>query len=158
MSKIEDLEILKQYLSENELKEIAKEAAFSLFKSHIGPDNPHKKDNIEYFAKQGALLAMQEAMTDLDLSELQSTFNSKINSIVKKLDWWSIYKEFDKPLQAAINNNKETIENKVNEVIALKVNNDSEMDSIYSKCNESIADTFGDILYNAVELHFKKKE
>lgn len=157
MSKIEDLEILKQYLNEDELKSIAKEAAYSLFKNDIGPDNPNKKANIEFYAKEGALLAMQEAMTDLDFSELQSTFNDKVKKIIKGLSWYSINDDFEKMFKVAIDANKKTVEAKVNEVIAAKVNNDSEMDSIYDKCNESITNVFSDILYNAVELHFKKK-
>ena len=158
MSKIKDLEILKQYLNEDELKSIAKEAAYDLFKNSIGPDNPNRKDNIEWYAKQGALLAMKESMTDLDLSELQSTFNTKVNSVIKKIDYYNISDDFNKMLQTALIKHKENVENKVNELIAAKINNDSDMNSIYNKCNESVADAFSDILYNAVELHFKKKD
>jgi hypothetical protein len=156
MSKIEDLEILKQYLSEDELKSIAKEAAYSLFKSSIGPDNPHRKDNIEYYCKQGALLALKESMTDLDLSELQSEFNAKIKRLVKRIDWYNIHKEFDTMLKTAISTHEDAVKIKVNEVISKKINDDESHDSIYSRCQDSIADAFSGVIYLTMKEHFKE--
>jgi len=49
MSNINDLEVLSKYLSEEELKEIAKDVAFAHFSSKLKESNPYAKSNLEFY-------------------------------------------------------------------------------------------------------------
>jgi len=70
MTNIDDLEVLKKYLSDDELKDIAKQVAFESFRRYLGNDNPNAKENYEYYAKYGALQSIIEYSKDFDNEEL----------------------------------------------------------------------------------------
>ena len=159
MSQITELDILSKYLDEDELKEIAKQAAYDLFKSSIGPDNPHRKANIEFYAIRGAMLAMKEAQDITFLDTLQSEFNAKVKRAVKSLQWYQIdTKQFGytKIVENAIKTNESTIINKINELVNAKVNNDEDYDSLCSNVNDYVGECMGSLIYEMLEQKFKK--
>lgn len=96
MSNIKDLEVLQKYLSEDELKEVAREAALSYFKSRLGSQSSHAKSNLDFYIGQGALQAVlqygAEINFDFHAQELKEK-TSKLISEMRKYDLPDTYRE-----------------------------------------------------------------
>ena len=71
------------------------------------------------------------------------------------MDWYNIHKDFEVILKKAVSTHEENIKIKVNEVISKKINDDEASDSIYSRCEDSIADAFSGVIYLTMKEHFK---
>ena len=85
MNSLKDLEVLQKYLSEDELKDVAKQVAYDTFRNSIGSGNVHSKDNIEFYIKHGAYEAVvQHAKENQleDISELSKQLNTKVAKII----------------------------------------------------------------------------
>jgi cation transport regulator ChaC len=98
MRTLQDLEVLERYLSEEELKEVAKDVARELFRSSLGGKNPHRRTNLDYYIGQGALQAVEEYMVDFDKEELASNLKARTKTIIKGM---SVYNLPDNYIQIA---------------------------------------------------------
>lgn len=162
MNKIKDLEILKEYLSEEELKEIAKSAAYDLFKNNlaVGEDAYYRKENLSYYATKGAMMAMEEFYKPF-ISELTSGYKDRIIAAIKKIDHYDVtlhnarYKEL---FNQAIEQHKSLIESKTTEIITKYVNDETQFGNFYDKMIDIIGTSFSDMLYSLLESNFKKDE
>src|SRR5690606_28800160 len=92
-TQLKDLEVLSKYLSEEELKEVATQVARETFRNSMGVGNPHSKSNIDYYASQGAYLAVKEYAEEngeIDFEEMSKTLNSKVNALIKGLHTYQL--------------------------------------------------------------------
>src|SRR5690606_24111057 len=115
---LKDLEVLQKYLSEEELKEVAKQVAYDTFKSSIGSSNPHSKDNIEFYIKHGAYEAVVKHAKENQLeniSELSKDLNTKVARIINSLQVYNI--PYTDMVKEALEANRGTVVRKVEEVI-----------------------------------------
>lgn len=160
MTKIEELDIVSKYLDQDDLEQIAKQAAYDLFKDTISiKNNKYARDNIEFYITKGTMLAMTQELEPIR-KELQSTFNKKVLKAVEKLDSYDICKEeygFTKILKDVIEINKPIIEEKITSILSELVNNDEAWGSIYSKVQTSIGDIFADVILSLIEGKYKSK-
>ena len=161
MTQVKDLEILSKYLSDDELKGIAKQAAYDLFKSSISQEeNKYAKDNIAYYITQGAMMAMTESIEPIK-AELQEGFNDRIKRAIKDLSLYSLIgnKQYglDPIITAAIKSHEGGIKIKIDEIIGRIINNDADCDSLYSKAQDSIGDVFAELLTELLRTKYEKK-
>ena len=114
---LKDLEVLKKYLSEDELKDVAKQVAYDTFRNSIGSGNVHSKDNIEFYIKHGAYEAVVKHAKENqleDISELSKQLNIKVAKIINSLQYYQI--PYSNMVQEALEANRSTIVRKVEKV------------------------------------------
>jgi len=157
MASIQDLEVLKNYLSEEELKEIAKDVARETFKSSLGEANPHRKSNLEFYIKQGALQAVEEYMVDFDKTELAQDMKEKTKVLIKDLSQYQLPDTYRKIAEETIETERTVIEDKIKYFISNFVNSDN-YDSVYASFQDKVGEKMADLLYSLLESNFKKKE
>ena len=134
---IKGLDVLSRYLSEDELKEVAREVAKEEFSRYLREDNQYRQKNYEYFLKQGALLAIQDYITDFDKEKLVEQFTEKISSLIKSLDKYMLPSTYNEIAVEYINQNKSVITNKIDELISSFVNKE-DYDSAYQTFHDRI--------------------
>ena len=161
MTQVKDLEILSKYLSDDELKDIAKNAAYDLFKGSISQeDNKYAKDNISYYITQGAMMAMADAIEPIK-TELQEGFNERIIRAIKELSIYSLIGNktygFDPIITDAIQAHKEAIKAKVDEIVNHVINDDCDSDSLYGKTQDTIGNVFAEMLTDMLRAKYEKK-
>lgn len=157
MSKVTDLEVLSKYLSEDELKDVARQVAYELFKSSIGVDNPHAKVNLEYYIKHGAYEAVVQHATEngvVDIDELSKSLNTKVAKIITGLESYQI--PYQNLITEAVQANKETIVRHVEETIKNAMEDTEKYNSIYQQVNSSIGEYLGDTLMNHLKESLNK--
>lgn len=155
---IKDLEVLSKYLSEEELKDIAKQVAYESFKNSIGSGNPHSKDNIEFYIKYGAYEAVvQHAKENAleDIFELSKQLNTKVAKIINSLQSYHI--PYTELIKEALDANKDTIIKKVDEVLSDKLDESNKSyDAITSLVSEQLGYLMGDRLFEYFKQSFKE--
>ena len=89
---IKDLEVLQKYLTEEELKEVAKEVAYKTFSGTLGNSNPHNGANIEYYVTQGAYEAVKQYITEGGFKEEEFVegLKDKVKEIIEGLTWYRL--------------------------------------------------------------------
>ena len=156
MSKLQDLEILQKYLSEDELKEVAREVAIDLFKSSLGEQNPHRKANLDYYIGQGALRAVEDYMVGFDKEELASDLKTRTKTLIKGMSVYNLPDTYIQIAKEEIENSKQLIKDKINKYIDDFVNG-TEYPNSYGKFSEVLGDQLGDTVYTILEKSFKKE-
>lgn len=153
---IKDLEVLEKYLSEEELKEVARSVAFDAFKNSIGSINSeNRKSNYEWYLKQGALEAVREHISDFDANSLTKDLQKKTKELIQKLTVYQLPDTYQKIAKEYIENNKHIIEDKMQKIMQNFVNKE-DYNTAYSTFQEFIGERFGDLLYSLLEKEFKK--
>lgn len=150
---IKDLEVLSRYLSEEELKEVAKDVAKGLFRNSMSPSNPHAKDNIDFYAKHGAYLAVKEyaeANDEIDFKEMSKSLNKKVDGIIKGLQSYQL--GYDHILKEAVENRREDIQRRVDEIL----NNFLQDEETYSGVYKRLEGDLGYVIAEHLMEHFKK--
>jgi len=156
---IKDLEVLERYLSQDELKAVAKEVAYKAFESSIGKYNSeHRKSNYEWYLKQGALEAVREHISDFDAKDLAENLRDKTLTLIKKLDRYDLPNNYNEIAKQHIEENKSIITDKINQHLTDFVNNEKEFSykGAYNTFSEYIGQQMTDIIYRLFEEHFKK--
>lgn len=156
MKALQDLEVLEKYLSEEELKEVAKDVARELFRSSLGNKNPHRKTNLDYYIGQGALQAVEEYMVDFDKEELASDLKTRTKSIIKGMSVYNLPDTYIQIAKEEIENSRQLIKDKINKYIEDFVNG-TEYPNSYGKFSEVLGDQLGDTVYIILEKAFKKE-
>lgn len=158
MSNIADLKVLEKYLSEDELKGVAKEAAFQAFSNSIGKDNPHNKSNLEYYLKQGALDAVRDHLPDLDAEELTSEMKKKTLRQIRGLKDYQLPDDYRDIAREVIEQRRSEIESKVNTLIDNFLSDQEPFGTVYTQVGERVSEAFSDIMYGIIEKQFKSNE
>jgi len=163
MSSIKDLEILSKYLDEDELKEIAKNAAYDLFKGNlaIGEDSHYKKENLTYYCIQGAMLAMKSSIEPIK-SELQTDFNKKVKQAINKLSLFDLqYKEWSnlsEIVNASLDIHRKDIQERIDQIISenylSKTNNYN--DKLYTAVFDAVGEVVSNTISDALKMKYEK--
>lgn len=155
MAEIKDLEILEKYLSQDELKEVAKKVAFEAFKNSIGKDNPHNKSNYEFYLKQACFDAAKEHMIDFDYTEVIPSLQKRVLELVKSLNVYNLPNTYVKIAEEEIEKNRLMIEDKVKDLLTDFVSREN-YNSAYTTFSEYIGDMFSGLLHNLLKEKFQK--
>jgi hypothetical protein len=155
MKTLQDLEVLERYLSEEELKEVAKDVARELFRSSLGEKNPHRRTNLDYYIGQGALQAVEEYMVDFDKEELASNLKARTKTIIKGMSVYNLPDNYIQIAKDEIEASKEMIKDKINKYINDFVNG-TEYPNSYGKFYEILGEQLGDVVYSILGKEFKK--
>lgn len=153
LNDIKDLEILSKYLSEEELKEVAKDVAKETFRRAMNPSNEHSKDNVDYYAKHGAYLAVKEYAEDndqIDFKEMAESLNKKVNSIIKGLRDYQL--GYDGIVNQAVENRRVDIQRRVDEIL----NNLLQDEESYSGVYKKVEGDLGYVIAEHLMEHFRK--
>jgi hypothetical protein len=155
MKTLQDLEVLERYLSEEELKEVAKDVARELFRSSLGGKNPHRRTNLDYYIGQGALQAVEEYMVDFDKEELASNLKARTKTIIKGMSVYNLPDNYIQIAKDEIEASKEMIKDKINKCINDFVNGE-EYPNSYRTFSEFLGEQFGEVVYSILGKEFKK--
>ena len=131
---IKDLEVLSKYLSEEELKEVAKDVAKGLFRNSMSPSNPNTKSNVDFYAKHGAYLAVKEyaeANDEIDFNEMSKSLNKKVDGIIKGLKSYEL--GYDGVVNQAVENRRVDIERRVDEILNNLLQDEESYSGVYKK-------------------------
>jgi len=153
---IKDLEILEKYLSEEELKDVAKNVAYRYFETHLGSKNPHYKDNYDFYLMRGALLAVQEHIKDFDKDELAKEMQKKTLALIKSLKTYNLPNNYIDIARDHIVKNKKIITNKIDLLISEFVNA-KDYNKSYMTFTEFIGEEFANLLSTMLEKEYKTK-
>jgi hypothetical protein len=156
MKTLQDLEVLERYLSEEELKEVAKDVARELFRSSLGEKNPHRRTNLDYYIGQGALQAVEEYMVDFDKEELASNLKARTKTIIKGMSVYNLPDNYIQIAKDEIEASKEMIKDKINKCINDFVNGE-EYPNSYRTFSEFLGEQFGEVVYSILGKEFKKE-
>jgi hypothetical protein len=156
MKTLQDLEVLERYLSEEELKGVAKDVARELFRSSLGEKNPHRKANLDYYIGQGALQAVEEYMVDFDKEELASDLKARTKALIKTFSVYNLPDTYIQIAKEEIENSKQLIKDKINKYVDDFVNG-TEYPNSYGKFSEILGEQLGDVVYNILGKEFKKE-
>lgn len=154
---IKDLEVLSKYLSEEELKDVAKQAAYEMFVRTLGKDNPHAKDNLDFYIKQGAYQAVIQhaSENEVDIQELSKSLNTRVARLINGLQSYQI--PFDRLISEAVEANRKTIETKVNTVLEELVTDDEKYGGVYQQCVNGIGEHLADVVAEQLKASFTKE-
>ena len=155
MKTLQDLEVLERYLSEDELKEVAKDVARELFKSRLGEKNPNRRTNLDYYIGQGALQAIEDYMLDFDKDELASDLKTRTKTLIKNLSVYNLPDNYKEIAKEEIENSQQLIKDKINKYIDDFVNGE-EYPNSYRTFSEFLGEQFGDVVYTILGREFKK--
>jgi hypothetical protein len=156
MKTLQDLEVLERYLSEDELKEVAKDVARELFRSSLGKNNPNRRTNLDYYIGQGALQAIEEYMIDFDKEELASDLKARTKTLIKSFSVYNLPDTYIQIAKEEIENSKQMIKDKINKYVDDFVNG-TEYPNSYGKFSEILGEQFGDVVYSILGKEFKKE-
>lgn len=155
MNQINDLEVLSKYLSEEELKVIAKEVAYAHFSKHLSESNPHSKSNLDYFIGKGALQAVLQYGTELDFDFHAKELKERVSKLIKGLSRYELPNTYTKIAVEQIESQKEEIQSRMKELVSNFVNG-GDYPSVYGTFTEKVGEQLGDMLYSLLEEKFKK--
>lgn len=157
-TEIKDLEVLEKYLSEDELKEVAKQVAYESFRNSMGSGNPHNKSNIDFYAKYGAYEAVKQHISEGEFREEEfvEELKEKVSKIIKGLGWYEI--PLQEVVQEVVEERKEEVRNRVDEVWKEWVSKEEEdFGSLYSSISRSGADYISEYIIETFENSLKDK-
>lgn len=153
---VQDLDILSKYLSKEELKEIAKQAAYDKFSSYLGKDNPNRRSNYDYYIKYGALESVREHMKDFDVQKLTKQLENKVRDIIKNMQSYHLPDEYKEIAKQYMLDNKNIITSKIDNLLKDFVNSEG-YQSCHSSFKDYVGEVFSEILYTMLEDRFKSK-
>ena len=160
---IKDLEVLEKYLSEDELKEVAKEVAYNAFKSSLGANNPVSRSNLNFFISQGAYEAVKQHITENDFREEEfvEELRSKVSSVIKGLNYYQL--PLDEVIEEVVDEKKGEIRDRIDKVWEEVVNDESDTfnslhDRIRYMASDYIQDYMVEIFEESLRLKFSKED
>jgi len=156
MNNIKDLEVLSRYLSEDELKSVAKEVAYDYFSNTLKESNPHAKSNLEFYIGQGALQAVLQYGEELNFDFHAQELKEKTSKLIKSLQNYQLPDTYIKIAKEQIENQREEIQNRMKDMISNFVNG-GDYPSAYSTFTQAVGEQLGDLLYNILKEKFKTK-
>lgn len=157
MSSLKDLEVLEKYLSEDELKNVAKEVAYNHFAKSLQEHNPYAKSNLEFYIAQGALQAVLQHGEKLDFDFHAKELKEKTSNLIKGLQSYQLPNSYTTIAEETVEEHREEIQNRMKEKITSFVNGGDYL-SLYSTFEQKVGETMADLLYNLLEEKFKSKE
>ena len=155
MSNINDLEVLSKYLSEDELKAVAKEVAYAHFSSKLKEANPHAKSNLEFYIAQGAYQAVLQYGEQLNFDFHAQELKEKVSKNIKALTVYNLPSTYTKIAEEAIEENRGIIQDRMKNLISEFVNG-GDYPNIYGTFQDKVGETLADLLYELLEEKFKK--
>ncbi len=155
MTEVKDLEILSKYLSEDELKDVAKNVAYNHFANSLKGDNPHAKSNLDFYIGQGALQAVLQYGTELNFDFHAQELKTKVSSLIKNMKDYQLPTSYTDIAKETIEENREEIQAKMQTLVSNFVNDESYSNS-YKMFTEMLGETLGDLAYGIFEREFKK--
>lgn len=155
MSQIKDLEILEKYLSQEELKEVAKEVASNYFSSSLSKNNPYAKTNLEFYIGQGALQAVLEYGDKLDFDFHSQELKERVSKLIKNLSVYNLPNTYVDIAKEYIESNKNIIHEKIDSLMSDFVNKD-DYNTAYRTFSDYIGEMFADLLDNLLKEKYSK--
>ena len=155
MSNIQDLEVLQKYLSEDELKEVAREAALTYFKSSLGSQNPHAKSNLDFYIGQGALQAVLQYGAEIDFDFHAQEIKKKTSELISEMRKYDLPDTYREIAEQQIESQREEIQDRMKQLISDFVNG-GDYPNAYRTFESEVGEKLGDLLYNLLEKEFKK--
>lgn len=156
MSQINDLEVLSKYLSEEELKVIAKEVAYEHFSSSLKKSNPHAESNLDFYIRYGALQAVLQYGTELDFDFHAKELKERVSKLIKGLSRYDLPRTYTVIAEEQVEAQREEIQDRMKELISNFVNG-GDYPSVYGTFTEKVGEQLGDMLYSLLEEKFKNK-
>lgn len=156
MSTVNDLDILSKYLSEEELKDIAKQVAYAHFSDTLNQSNQYAKSNLQFYIGQGALNAVLQYGQELDFDFHAQELKDRVSTLIKKLDTYNLPSTYQDIAKQYVEDNREVIQNKMEELMYDFVNNDK-YPNAYGTFADKVGEQLGDMLYSMLEDKFKSK-
>ena len=156
MKNPQELEVLEKYLSEDELKDVAKQVAFDYFKNNLGSQNPHRKSNLDFYLGQGCLEAVKEYGNKINFDFHAQELKEKTSKLIAKLSDYNLPDNYKEIAKEAVESHREEIQNKMKDKISSFVNGD-DYPNMYKTFSEAVGEQLGDLLYNLLEEKFKTK-
>lgn len=155
---ITDLEVLSKYLSEEELKEVAKDAAKELFRNSMSLSNPNAKSNVDFYAKHGAYLAVKEyaeANDEIDFEEMSKSLNKKVDFVIKGLKSYQL--GYDHILKEVVENRREDIQRRVDEILNNLLQDEESYSGVYKRVEGDLGYVIAEHLMEHFKSSFNKK-
>ena len=153
---IKDLDILSKYLSEEELKEVAKSVAYKAFSSHMGVSNPHNKVNLDYYAGHGAYLAVKQHLTDGEIEEFGADLKVRVKGMIGGMQSYQLPTEFKDLVKEAVTANREVIQTKVNQLVKQFLDNPTKYDSAFGELTNYIGELMSELLLTSLKENLNK--
>ena len=155
MSQIKDLEILEKYLSQDELKEVAKEVASNYFSNSLSKSNPYAKRNLEFYIGQGALQAVLEYGDKLDFDFHSQELKGRVSKLIKNLSVYNLPNTYVDIAKEYIESNKSIIYEKIDSLMRDFVNKE-DYNTAYRTFSAYIGEAFADLLDNLLKEKYSK--
>ena len=155
---IKDLEVLQKYLSEEELKEVAKQVAYESFRNSMGSGNPNNKSNIDFYAKYGAYEAVKQHITDGGFREEEfvDELRERVKGIIKRLSRYDV--PLDSVVEEILEEKRDEVRVKVDDVWKEWVSKEEDdFGSLYSCISRSGADYISEYIIETFENSLKDK-
>lgn len=156
---LKDLEVLEKYLSEKELKEVAKEVAYNTFNRYLGKENLNKKSNMSHFIRWGAYEAVKKHITENDFKEEEfvDKLRGKVDKLINRLTPFEL--NLNETIKEAIGLEKPRIQSYINKTVDKYLGlPDDDYDSMYSKLNRSTTDMLQDFVITKFIESVKKED
>lgn len=157
-TEIKDLEVLEKYLSEDELKEVAKQVAYESFRNSIGSGNPHNKSNMDFYAKYGAYEAVKQHITDGGFREEEfvDELRERVKEVIKGLSKYDV--PLDSVVEEILEEKRDEVRVKVDDIWREWMNKDEDnYDSLYSYIKRSGAEYISEYLIETFEESIRNK-
>ena len=155
MSQIKDLEILEKYLSQDELKEVAKEVASNYFSNSLSKSNPYAKRNLEFYIGQGALQAVLEYGDKLDFDFHSQELKGRVSKLIKNLSVYNLPNTYVDIAKEYIESNKSIIYEKIDSLMRDFVNKE-DYNTAYRTFSAYIGEAFAYLLDNLLKEKYSK--
>lgn len=155
MSNIQDLEVLQKYLSEDEFKEVAREAALTYFKSRLGSQSPHAKSNLDFYIGQGALQAVLQYGAELNFDFHAQEIKEKTSELISEMSQYNLPTTYREIAEQQIESQREEIQDRVKQLVSDFVNG-GDYPNAYKTFESEVGEKLGDLLYSLLEKEFKK--
>lgn len=156
---ITDLEVLSKYLSDEELKEVAKDVAKEQFRRAMHPSNPSSDSNVDFYAKQGAYLAVKEYAEEndkIDLESLSAELNKKINGVIKGLNFYQL--DCNEIVKEAVENRRGDITRRVDDIITQLLADEESYAGVYKKVEGDLGYIIAEQFMEHLRNSFKQKD
>lgn len=158
-TQLKDLEVLSRYLSEEELKEVASQVARETFRNSMGIGNPHSKANIDYYASQGAYLAVKEYAEEndeIDFKEMSKALNSKVNALIKGLQTYQL--NYDHIIKEAVESRADDFKRKVDSIITQFLEDEESYSGVYKQVERDLGYILAEHLMTHLKESFTKED
>lgn len=156
MKQLKELDVLSKYLSDDELKEIAKDVAKEEIHNYLGMQNLHRHTNFEFYVTHGAFEAVKEYASSFDKEKLANSLNERVEQIIQNMQSYELPETYDEMVNEALKNNKDRIQFKIHKLVSRMINDEDEWPNLHSTFSNYVGGVFADLLYDILEKNFKE--